>query len=193
MILGQSAATTASLALRQNIAVQDVDYEQLREVLLEDGQVLEYAGETLGKGAIDPSNFKEGTIVDDIAATKTGSWSFSTSAGAYIGREYLHDGNAADGRSSVRYEAKLATGSYEIRLAYSPHSNRATNAPVTIQHASGSATILVNQKQKPTIDNLFFSLGKFEFKSDTPAVVTISNQGTDGHVIADAVYFVPVK
>jgi hypothetical protein len=41
MILGQSAATAASLAIDQVIAVQKVDYRVLRERLLEDGQVLE--------------------------------------------------------------------------------------------------------------------------------------------------------
>jgi hypothetical protein len=42
MILGQSAATTAALALDEGIAVQAVKYERLRERLLKDGQVLEY-------------------------------------------------------------------------------------------------------------------------------------------------------
>jgi hypothetical protein len=43
MILGQSAATAAVLALDQGIAVQDVKYSELRERLLKDGQVLELA------------------------------------------------------------------------------------------------------------------------------------------------------
>jgi hypothetical protein len=41
MILGQSAATAASLAMSQNIDVQDVPYADLRQRLLADGQVLE--------------------------------------------------------------------------------------------------------------------------------------------------------
>jgi hypothetical protein len=41
MILGQSAATVAALAIDANRPVQDVDYGKLRERLLEDGQVLE--------------------------------------------------------------------------------------------------------------------------------------------------------
>lgn len=41
MILGQSAATAASMALAEGIAVQDVDYGRLRERLRADGQVLE--------------------------------------------------------------------------------------------------------------------------------------------------------
>ena len=41
MILGQSAATVAALAIDRDIAVQDVDYAEVRERLLDDGQVLE--------------------------------------------------------------------------------------------------------------------------------------------------------
>lgn len=41
MILGQSAAAAASLAIDGGIAVQDLEYEQLRKVLSEEKQVLE--------------------------------------------------------------------------------------------------------------------------------------------------------
>src|SRR6187431_2493859 len=40
MILGQSAATAAVMAMDSGIAVQDVPYEVLKKRLLEDGQVL---------------------------------------------------------------------------------------------------------------------------------------------------------
>jgi hypothetical protein len=42
MILGQSAATAASLAIDASAAVQEVEYEKLRGQLLKDAQVLEY-------------------------------------------------------------------------------------------------------------------------------------------------------
>jgi hypothetical protein len=41
MILGQSAATAAALAIENGTSVQDVDYQKLRQRLLEDGQVLD--------------------------------------------------------------------------------------------------------------------------------------------------------
>ena len=44
MILGQSAATAASIAIDEGIAVQDVDYAKLRKRLLDDDQRLEYKG-----------------------------------------------------------------------------------------------------------------------------------------------------
>ena len=41
MVLGQSAATAAALAIDGGTAVQDVAYARLRERLLKDGQILE--------------------------------------------------------------------------------------------------------------------------------------------------------
>ena len=41
MILGQSAATAAALAIDEDVAVQDLPYASLRAQLLKDGQVLE--------------------------------------------------------------------------------------------------------------------------------------------------------
>jgi hypothetical protein len=40
MILGQSAATAAALAIEKDVAVQDVEYEALRARLLADGQIV---------------------------------------------------------------------------------------------------------------------------------------------------------
>jgi hypothetical protein len=42
MILGQSAATAAALAIDAGLPVQQVPYTALRERLLADGQVLEH-------------------------------------------------------------------------------------------------------------------------------------------------------
>lgn len=42
MVLGQSAATAAAIAIDSRCAVQDVSYGELREQLLKDGQILEY-------------------------------------------------------------------------------------------------------------------------------------------------------
>lgn len=49
MILAQSAATAAALAIEGSLAVQDVPYAALRERLLTDGQVLEYSPPSPGR------------------------------------------------------------------------------------------------------------------------------------------------
>jgi hypothetical protein len=47
----------------------------------------------------------------------------------------------------------------------------------------------INQRRPPPIDGAFVSVGEYEFGER--GVVEISNAGTDGHVIVDAVQFVP--
>jgi hypothetical protein len=49
MILGQSAATAAVMAIDGDRSVQDVPYQQLRERLLKDGQILEAANAKTGR------------------------------------------------------------------------------------------------------------------------------------------------
>jgi hypothetical protein len=193
MILGQSAATAAALAIDAGIAVQDVPYARLRERLLADGQVLEYAspvpagGKGERRGAID-ANKLPGIVVDDDAARLTGNWKISSAAASYIGGGYRHDGDAQDGQAAARFEAPLpASGRYEVRLAYTPHANRSTKTVVEIEHAGGRQQRTINQRQAPSIDGNFVSLGTFEFAAGKPAVVIVTNRGADGYVIIDAV------
>ncbi len=44
MILGQSAATIAGLSIQNNTPLHDLDYQSVKEKLVEDGQVLELSG-----------------------------------------------------------------------------------------------------------------------------------------------------
>lgn len=191
MILGQSAATTAALAIDEDIAVQDVSYDKLRERLIKDGQVLQYTRTEIGKNNIDVKALA-GIVIDDQAADLSDNWTASTS-GASVGREYFHDRNAGDGHATASFVAKLKAGRYEVRLSYSHHPNRATNVPVTIEHAGGTKAIAVDQRQVPPIQKLFISLGTYSFRQEKPAVVRLSNEQTNGYVIADAVQFVPVE
>jgi len=196
MILGQSAATAAVMAIDAKQAVQDVPYPALRERLLQDGQVLEYSSPVRAggeKAGLDPSQLP-GIVVDDSAAELTGDWQTSTANGRWIGSSYRHDGAARDGKFSARFTAKLpASGRYEVRLAYAANTNRSSRVPVEIHHAGGKRTVIVNQQKAPALDGLFVSLGEFELTADQPAVVVITNRDTDGHVIVDGVQWLLVR
>jgi hypothetical protein len=190
MALGQSSATAAALAIDAKSSVQAVDYAQLRERLLADKQVLEWTGPR-PTPPLDPKKLP-GVVLDDDAAEKTGGWAKSTSIGGFVGTQYLHDGNEQKGDLTATYKLAVPRpGLYEVRLAYTANPNRATNVPVTIRHAKGESKVTVNQKQAPAIEKIFRALGRFEF--DKEAVVVISNAGTDGYVVIDAVQAVPVE
>ena len=187
MILGQSAATAAAMAIDEKCVVQDVPYSELRQRLLDDGQVLHYSGPKSAKG-VDMKSLK-GIVLDDSQAKQTGHWTESGAAKKFIGDGYAHDGNANKGAMTLAFATALPKpGKYEVRLAYTPNNNRATNVPVTIKHAAGEAKVTVNERKPAPVDDLFISLGSFEFGSE--ATVMISNTGTDGHVVVDAIQII---
>jgi hypothetical protein len=135
-----------------------------------------------------------GVVVDDTQAKKVGEWKVSQYTGAYVGAGYIHDLDAGKGEKTVTFQPEIPqAGKYEVRLAYSPASNRADKVPVIIFSADGEKTVYVNQQQRPEIDGLFHSLGQYNFERNNQGYVIISNEGTKGHVIADAVVFVPVE
>jgi hypothetical protein len=187
MILGQSAATAASLAIDQKVAVQDVPYADLSAKLLADGQILDRAAAP--KAARREGNQLPGITVDDAEAKVTGTWTESVASPSFIGAGYRHDGKGEHGPVTARFETKLPQpGKYEVFLAVVPNANRASNAAVTIAHAGGTTAKKVNLKDK-TPTNLL-SLGIYSFADNRPASVTIDNQGADGYVVIDAVNWV---
>ncbi|QOV91663.1 FAD-dependent oxidoreductase [Humisphaera borealis] len=194
MVLGQTCATAAIHAIEDGKAVQDVDYAKLRTKLLEDKQVLEWTGKRGGSGegakGIDIKSLP-GVVVDDDQAKLEGDWTAASLIGPFVATGYRHDANDSKGKCSATFQAKLpAAGKYEVRVAYSQNRNRATNVPVKVAHAGGETEVKVDQRQKAKIDGVWQSVGEFEFAADKPAIVVISNAGTDGFVLIDAVQFV---
>jgi hypothetical protein len=71
--------------------------------------------------------------------------------------------------------------------------NRASNVPVVVHHASGEARLIVDQRSRPAGDGGLQPLGEFIFKKGSGGWVEIRNEGTNGHVIVDAVQFKRVE
>ncbi len=133
-----------------------------------------------------------GVVVDDVNAKKVGEWEPSTSVKAYVGNGYLHDKNAGKGSKSVTFEpSDLKPGTYKVRLAYNHSESRTKSALVRIFSADGEDVVRVNQSEKPADDGLWQTLGTYRFEQGGQAFVIISNEETKGHVIADAVQFLP--
>jgi cytochrome c553 len=131
--------------------------------------------------------------IDDVAATKIGRWKDSTFTSGYVGKGYIHDEDTKKGEKSVRFPIVVPKDAfYDVRLSYTGGNGRAGNVPVTVVGAQGEQVVTLNQKRKPTIENLYESIGRFEFAVGKVASVTISNRGTSGHVIVDAVQLVEV-
>jgi hypothetical protein len=193
MVLGQSAATAAAQAIDAKVPVQNLDTKALQARLLADGQILEWTGPK-HKPPIDAASL-DGIVVDDVRATLTGDWTESRSIPPFVGERYLSDDNAEKGHKSAHFKLKVdQPGRYEVRLSYSPNANRATNVPVTVRDAEGEHTVRVNQRKPPApADGAFTTLGVYRFEPGQPAEVVVSNTGTDGYVIVDAVQAFPTE
>ncbi|MHB8901571.1 MAG: FAD-dependent oxidoreductase [Thermoguttaceae bacterium] len=194
MVLGQSAATAAVHAIEENVAVQGVNYGRLKERLLADGQILEWTGPKLSGTAagIKPQSLP-GIVIDDDQAELDGFASTGNVVGPYVGGGYRHDADQDKGRQSATFKFTVEkTGRYEIRIAYPVNPNRATNVPVVVRFGERETTVRVNQRETPKIDRLFHPLGRFELTDEEACSVVISNEGTAGHVMVDAVQVVPV-
>lgn len=192
MVLGQSSATAAVLAIDGNTSVQKVDYSRLKERLLADKQVLAWTGpQRRSASGLDPQKLP-GLVIDDDDAEKHGNWGVSTSVAGYVGSHYLHDNNQQKGELSATYKFAIKElGVYDVRIAYTPNPNRATNVPISIEHTGGQTRAVLNERAAPEIDKTFHSVGRFRFGRE--AVIVISNTGTDGYVVVDAVQLTPVR
>lgn len=134
-----------------------------------------------------------GIVVDDAQAKKIGVWTASTSVQEYVADGYLHDGNSDRGAKTVTFEPPaLPQGRYEVRLSYAHGDNRSSKTLVSVFSADGEAIKTIDQKVTGPIDGMWVSLGEYRFEKDGQAFVIVSNEGADGHVIADAVQFLPL-
>ena len=131
--------------------------------------------------------------MDDLDAKVTGVWKESGAAKNFIGDGYRHDNNTKDGKCSLRFEPKLEKpGKYRLMLAAPPNNNRASNAPVEVQHAGGVKKLKIDLKSPQPAEGLFWiDLGEYECGNDT--AITITNEGTDGYVVIDGARWVPVE
>ena len=194
MVLGQSSATAACMAIDAKVSVQDIDLAAFKKRLLDEGQVLEWTGpkrvSAESKG-IDPKTLP-GIVIDNLDAKLTGEWSSSASISGFVGTDYLHDANENKGSLSATFTAKIPkSGRYEVRVAYTANPNRATNVPISVQTKGDLKKLRLNQREA-TKENGFQSLGIWFCETDESVIVTLSNADTDGHVVVDAVQLVPL-
>jgi hypothetical protein len=191
MIIGQAAGVAASLAIREKTSVQDIDIEKLQEKLREQGAILH-----LEDTVADFKSTKDypGIVVDTDTAEVVGNWRESGDVDLYLGFSYLHDSQAGDPANYVRYRPELpGAGRYEVRVSYSRHGNRATNAKYVVRHGAGSDEHRVNQREKQGEHRPFVTLGVYRFEAGNGSFVDlISTADAGGYLIADAVQWLPV-
>jgi hypothetical protein len=182
MILSQSAATAACMAIDDGVAVQNVNITKLQSQLTIDAQ-------NFGTGIV--SNTTSAIISDNADATGVtivGLWTNSSSSAGYYGVDYLHDGNANKGLDSVTFRPTLLqAGQYQVYARWTANANRSTATPIDVGYPNGTNTFFVDQTANGGQWNLLLTTN---FNAGTNGFVRVRNAGTTGYVIADAVEFV---
>ena len=106
---------------------------------------------------------------------------------------YLHDNDAKFPSSSAIFETKESLhGKYRVLMAYSAGSNRTKSVKINIEHAEGTSVIDVDQTKQPD-QKPWLELGTFRWDGTKPGRITISNEGTKGHVVLDAFQWLPAE
>lgn len=108
--------------------------------------------------------------------------------GPGIHRDQVVRGKVAPARA--RFQPTLPrAGRYLVCLGFRPAKVQATNTPVTIRHAGGTAKLTVDQRKETTPFN-FVPLGEFTFRAGDSGFVEVSNGNADGRVAIDGVRWV---
>ena len=126
-------------------------------------------------------------IIDDIDASFVGSWPSSSMASGYYGSGYRYRW-AGTGLNAATWAINIPElGVWEVYAQWTSGSNRATNAPYTINWHDGSTTQTVNQQEN---GGEWISLGIYDFSEGSYNIVVSDN--ADGVVIADAIKLVKI-
>ena len=103
-------------------------------------------------------------------------------------RDVLMKGKVSPVRAHFQPTLAL-TGRYQVCIGFRPSKALATNTPITIKHASGTAKLTLDQRTETT-PFAFVSIGEFTFKAGESGFVEITNGGADGRIAIDAVRWV---
>ncbi|RYU96074.1 FAD-dependent oxidoreductase [Emticicia agri] len=176
MVLGQSAAVAASMAIDANKILHEIDVKKLQLELA----VNPLANKNQAEQLIDN---------DDIRVKLNGNWTIIPKGQERYGKNYLIDETKGEQEKSVIYTPIIPiTKKYKIYIYFPRYEQLSKQINVNIWTNSGKKTLLL-KPQNTESDWLY--VGEFFFERGLKNMLEITNQGADGAVIADAVLFMP--
>ncbi|WP_210590496.1 exo-alpha-sialidase [Streptomyces sp. GESEQ-35] len=119
----------------------------------------------------------------------SGTWATATADPGFWSGNY-RTAPAGSGERMVRWRLAVPQdGVYEIQTSYPSAANRAGNAPYTVFHADGPATVRIDQGVAGAPDprgGSWVSLGEFRLRAGLETSIELTNDA-DGTVAADAI------
>jgi len=96
----------------------------------------------------------------------------------------------SDSGSKFRWNLPIpSAGPYQVYAWWTYHTNRSTTVPYRVRHASGTSTVVVNQRNS-ALAGQWISLGKYELAA-SGSYVEVSSE--NGQASADAIKLVPAE
>jgi hypothetical protein len=181
MVLAQSSAVAACLAIDQKVAVQDVKVKNIQN-------------ELKANPLVDGTEPEVLVDNDDTAHIKVkGDWKLETYEG--YGPSYLSTDSG--GNKSVRFIPRLnKTGTYRIYVYYPKLKNVASKVQLNVFDGQKNIAANISRdevKVEGQTSGEWVALGDYRLPAGEKAYVEIDNKHADGTVPADAVLFVPAK
>jgi hypothetical protein len=178
MLLGQSAAKAACLAIDGGVKVQEVDVKEIQRMYVED---------PLLDGT--PADI----VVDDSSLTLPEGWTRIEKNNGF-GRSYMVlDPTSKEQR--VRYPFEVETdGKYEIYTYFIRRAESSKKTELLLNDGGAEKTIILNADEIEILGQTsgeWVSLGEYSLQSGKPGFVEFTNKGdVTGQICADAVLLV---
>lgn len=180
MVLAQSSAVAAVMAIDQKTSVQKVDVAQLQATL----KTNPLANGSTPEILVDNE--------DKNRTTTTGNWKI-VKRGGYGPSFLVSEENQSSG--SVKFTPEInKKGTYRIYVYFPKIAQLAPETAVEVTSNQQSKTIVVKDSDivvEGQTSGEWYSLGKFDLPQGTSSHVVVQPKGTTGSVVADAVLFVP--
>lgn len=182
MVLGQSSAVAASMAIDGDLAVQDIDVvalqRELRENPLADGSTAEILVDN-----------------DDEGVEIQGDWERVTRGG--YGPSFLRELSKGQQPASVKYVPAIQDeGEYEVLVYFSRTADETQQTQVLVSDGKAESSLTIKESDirvEGQTSGEWVSIGTYTLSPGKDSHVTVTNQGADGVVVADAVLWVPIK
>jgi hypothetical protein len=183
MMLGQSAAMAACLAIDDKVIIQKVNVKRLQSWLktnpLADGSTPEIL--------VDND--------DTTAVTKSGNWTRKPNFEGCYGPSLLVDDSQGNNNDFVRFIPDIKKeGSYNVYTYVVKASGSSSHIVILINNGINEKSIDLKMSDidvKGQTEGEWVSLGKYHFKPGKNGDVTITGKNADGILLADAVLFIP--
>lgn len=182
MVLAQSAAVAAVMAIDASSSVQEVDVEELRQELesnpLADGSAPDIL--------IDND--------DQEKVTVTGTWERKTSGG--YGPSYLLGESAGTG-NSITFASNVSNGgTYDVYTYIPKIEGGSSKLSLVVKTQAGESEVELNLAElevEGQTSGEWMHAGAYTLEQGSDVAIILSNEGADGTVVADAMLFVPQR